>query len=872
MSAPASARFVRFGAFQLDLRSRELIRNGIRVRVPGQSIEVLAMLLENRGNVVKREELHQRLWPHGTIVEFEHSINAAVKRLREALEDSAQEPQYIETLPRLGYRFIAEAQQTPADLAAVVSDDSEAGAAGHFRILEKIGSGAMGVVYKAEDTRLGRTVALKFLPDEFSNDKAALDRFCGEARAASVLNHPNICTVYEMGQREGQLFIAMELLEGETLEARIERGPLALPEAVRVALGLLAALQALHFKQLVHRDLKPSNIFLTENGVKIIDFGLARLSRVDPIITPTELSQPGALVGTPSYMSPEQVCGEPITPASDLFAAGAIIFEMLIGRRAFEGQSVADILHNVQYGQVPSLSGSPAIAAVNSVVHRALAKKPCDRHPSSDAMANELREALLLVNSDTSLRARLTKRLIVLPFRVLRPNPETDFLAFSLPDAITSSLSGLESLIVRSSLVAARFAVDAPNLKTIAAEADVDVVLTGTLLTSGSQVRVSTQLMETSSGALIWSTTSQVALRDIFQLQDDLVNRIVESLSLPLTAHEHRRLKHDVPASPTAYEYYLRANLLYHDWPKMSVARDLYVRSIEEDPQYAPAWARLGRCLRLIVKWSGESDENLMRAKDAIEQALQLSPDLPLAHHVYAQLESDLGRAPDAMVRLLGRAQQSSNDPELFAGLTQVCRYCGLLEASVAAHEQARRLDPQVRTSVAHTRFMLGDYSAVAAESSGGDHLGVLPLALCHLGRERDAIELLRKNLLEEFPLPVIRRIGTAVLALLEGRQEDSMHECEAFIRACRDPESYYYFARQFAFMGKPARAIELLKEALRRGYVCFPTMARDPWLDSLRGNPEFSALRRAAETRYREAVQAFLTAGGDNALGLRPA
>jgi len=220
------------------------------------------------------------------------------------------------------------------------------------------------------------------------------------------------------------------------------------------------------------------------------------------------------------------------------------------------------------------------------------------------------------------------------------------------------------------------------------------------------------------------------------------------------------------------------------------------------------------------------------------------------------------------MVRLLNRAQVSSNDPELFTGLTQACRYCGLLEASLAAHEQARRLDPQVRTSVAHTHFMLGEYSAVAADSSGGDHLGVLPLALSHMGQERDAVEHLRKNLREELPLPVIRSIGTSILALLEGRYEDSVHESEVFIRSCRDPESFYYFARQFAFMGKHARAVELLNEALRRGYVCFPTMARDSWLDPLRRNPEFSAVRRAAEIRYGEAVQAFLAAGGDNILG----
>jgi len=741
----------------------------------------------------------------------------------------------------------------------------------HYRVLEKLGSGGMGVVHKAEDVKLGRLVALKFLAEELSRDPKSLARFSREARAACALNHPNICTVYEVGEHEGRHFIAMELLEGETLSARIKRGPLEVADALRIALGLLAALHVLHLKDLIHRDLKPSNVFLTATGVKIIDFGLACVPRADPTLTQTELTTPGLAVGTPGYMSPELMRGDAATPASDLFAAGAIIFEMLSGRRAFTGRSAVEVFHSVQYGQPPTLSGSPAIAAVDGVIHRSLSKEPRDRYPSAEDMATELRQALLLEGADVATRARVMSRLIVLPFRMLRPDPETDFLAFSLPDAITSSLSGLESLIVRSSLAAARFAGETPNLKSIADEADVDVVLTGTLLSSGGQLRVNTQLMEAPSGTLIWSKTAQVALRDIFQLQDNLVKSIVESLSLPLTAREHRRLKHDVPANPAAYEYYLRGNLLYYDWAKMSVARDLYVRSVEEDPQYAPAWARLGRCHRLIAKWSGGSDEALERAKDALDRALQLSPDLPLAHHLYAQLEADLGRAQDAMKRLLGLAAVNSNDPELFSGLTQVCRYCGLLEPSLAADQHARRLDPQVRTSVAHTYFMLGDYIAVPAHSTGGDHFGALPLALAHLGREREAIELLQEALRAESALPVIRWIGSSILALLEGRPEESAHQSETFIRSCRDPESYYYFARQFAFMGKHARAVELLTEAVKLGYVCFPTMARDPWLDPLRGNPDFLIVRIEAERRYRDAAQAFLAAGGDQILGVRP-
>src|SRR5207248_7635793 len=227
----------------------------------------------------------------------------------------------------------------------------------HYRILEKLGAGGMGEVYKADDTTLGRAVALKFLSNVGAihesplQDPQGLERFRREARAASALNHPNICTIYEVGEHEGQDFIAMELLEGETLGARIERGPLALAEALRIALGLLAALQVLHLKELVHRDLKPSNMFLTENGVKIIDFGLARLPRADATVTQTQLTTPGLLVGTPSYMSPEQLRGHAITPASDLFAAGAIIFEMLSRRRAFAGRSAVEVFHAIQYRQ-----------------------------------------------------------------------------------------------------------------------------------------------------------------------------------------------------------------------------------------------------------------------------------------------------------------------------------------------------------------------------------------------------------------------------------------------------------------------------------------------------------------------------------------
>ncbi|PYT22774.1 MAG: hypothetical protein DMG57_34145 [Acidobacteria bacterium] len=739
---------------------------------------------------------------------------------------------------------------------------------GHYRLLRKLGEGGMGVVYAAHDERLDRPTAIKMIRETGNADEAR-KRFWREARSAASINHPNVCQLYEIGEEGGDLFIAMELLEGESLAERLTRGPLPLPEGVRISLAMLSALQVFHRKQTVHRDLKPSNVFLTEESVKLLDFGLARLAS-HASETQTGITIPGALAGTPHYMSPEQLLGQPISPASDLFAVGSILFEMLTGKHAFTGSCVAEIFHSVTYDQPLTLTGSPAISAVDRVIHRALAKRPLDRYADPEAMARDLRAALLLGDSGSTPHARGTTRLIVLPFRILRPDPETDFLAFSLPDAITSSLSGLDSLIVRSSVAAARFASDTPDLKVIASEAGVDVVLTGTLLRAGDQLRVSTQLAEAPGGTLLWSKTSNASLRDIFQLEDELVQRIVESLSLPLTAREDRRLKHDVPASATAYEFYLRANQLALDWESVVLARDLYQRCVEEDPQYAPAWARLGRCFRMLAKWGGHPKEDLAQAQHTFERALQLNPDLPLAQDMYAYLEADLGRAPHAMVRLLERVRSSNTDPDLFAALTQICRYCGLLEASLAAHDRAYRLDPNIRTSVAHTQFVLGNYERVL-DYSFGDFGYIDALALTQLGREQPALELLRERTELKAPHRVMQKVYVAsLLALLEGRYADSIRHAEEYLAyTFRDSEGLYYLARQLAFAGAQGVAIRALRESLELGYCCFPMVTRDPWLDSLRGSAEFNALVRAAEERYRESARAFLKAEGDRILGV---
>ncbi len=573
----------------------------------------------------------------------------------------------------------------------------------------------MGVVYAALDEQLERPIALKVLRHESAADPTARERFSREARLAASVNHPHICQLYEIGESDGQLFMAMERLEGEPLSARLSRGPVPIAETVQIGLEVLAALEALHRRGITHRDLKPSNVFLTPHGAKVLDFGVSLGQTGD--VTRLPLTSPGAILGTPKYMAPEQVLGNVATASADLFAMGAILYEMLAGAAAFEADSVHAVMENVLHGDVPTLAGSPAVAAADRVIHRALAKSPEQRYASAAAMAEDLRTALVADGSEDSRRARPVTRLMVLPFRLLRPDAEIDFLAFSLADAVTNSLSPLESLVVRSTLAAARFASNAPDLQTIANEANVDVVLSGTLLRAGEVLRVSAQLLEAPSGTVLWSHSAQVALGDIFQLQDTLARQIVESLALPLSGRERRALGHDVPSNAKAYEFYLRANPLSHDSGSWEVARDLYLQCLQSDPQYAPAWARLGRVYHVIGKYRGTS-EDYARSEGALNRALELNPDLSIADRFYAQLEiGDLGRAREAMVRLVRRASSRGSDPELFAALVPACRYCGLLQHSLAAYERAARLDPNIRTSVQHTFFMLGDYLRAAAEA-----------------------------------------------------------------------------------------------------------------------------------------------------------
>jgi serine/threonine protein kinase len=738
---------------------------------------------------------------------------------------------------------------------------------GPYQITSKLGEGGMGVVYCAQDTRLNRAVALKMIRDAGA-DENLRKRFLREAQSAARVNHPSICRLYDIGEEDGHPFLVMELLEGESLAGRLARGPMVLAEAVQVTLSVLSALAALHRCSILHRDLKPSNVFLSTQGVKLLDFGLAKpiAPEHDPDgQTATELTRDGVITATPRYASPEQITGKLLDARSDLFSTAVVLFEMLTGKYAFDGNSAIAIFHAILYDSPPTLSGSPAVAAVDRVIHRALSKNPEDRLKSADEMAEDLRNALQLEDSGSHVETRTMKRLIVLPFRALRSDPETDFLAFSLPDAIAASLAGLNSLVVRSSLAGARFGGPTPDLKEIAKETEVDVVLTGTLLRAGTQLRLATQLVEAPSGTLIWSGSSQVELSDIFQLQDTLVSNVVESLALPLTAGERRRLAHYAPASSSAYDLYLRANELSRNRENLSDAIQLYGQCMLKDPQYAPAWAHLGRALWLADKYADGSSAKIAEARAALERALELNPDLPVAHNFYTHIQVEQNCALDAMQRLLRRSHTTRNDPELFAGLTHACRYCGLLEASLAAHRQARRLDPHIPTTVINTYFEMGDYQS-ALDVSKGDYGYGTAIALAMLGRVAEAIAILKKR--EHLPWRMGRLYLVSLRALLEGDRSECLRASDELLAATfRDPEGWYLLARQLSYLGETGRAFLALSRT--EGFTCHSVLAGDPWLDPLRGHSEFKHILRRAQTLHEEALGVFQAEGGPDLLGV---
>lgn len=532
------------------------------------------------------------------------------------------------------------------------------GSVAHYRVLRKLGGGGMGVVYEAEDTKLGRRVALKFLSDSLRNDTQAVERFRQEARIASALNHPNICTIYEINDSDGRLFIAMELLEGQTLRQLIADQPLPTKRLIDLAIDIAEGLDAAHAAGLLHRDLKPANIFVTSRRghAKILDFGLAKIASErtphlagDQTITRArdELTSAGATVGTVNYMSPEQVRGETLDSASDLFSFGAVLYEMATGRQCFPGRTwgiVFDAVLNRQPTAVRALN--PDVPRkLEQIIHCLLEKDRQQRYASAEALAADLQSVRQGVESSRSLHARsgpsvrsvarAAWSVAVLPFRNATADANNEYLSDGISESIIDVLSRLPNLRVIARSTSFRYkSLDADPLS-VGHELGVNAVLSGRISQLGDRLIIRAELVDVSNGWQIWGEQYSRRLNDIFEVQEDIASEISAKLQLKLSADEKKRIKKRPTEDASAYKLYLKGRYCWHNRGEAQIkaAIEHFQDAIRNDPTYSRAYAGLADCYAtLSFVFFARPRETMTKARAAADKAIEIDPLLAEGH------------------------------------------------------------------------------------------------------------------------------------------------------------------------------------------------------------------------------------------------
>jgi len=612
----------------------------------------------------------------------------------------------------------------------------------HYRIIEKLGEGGMGVVYKAEDTKLKRTVALKFLPGELTRDPDAKERFIREAQAAAALNHPCICTIYEVGEHDGQSFIAMELVEGESLKERIECGPLPIDDAVSSAVEVGEGLGEAHEKGIVHRDIKPGNIMLTSRGqAKILDFGLARLG-ADMKLTKTDTT-----LGTVAYMSPEQTSGKDVDRRTDIWSLGVVLYEMVAGQRPFAGDYEAAVAHSILNDAPEPLTArrSNVPLELDRIVGKALAKNPSERYPHVEDMLVDLRAlrsatqsrpvaqgtktaggrnklaiagaaagivvvialavAILprLFRSGTQPRGPLApseqKMLVVLPFENLG-SPEGEYFANGITDAITARLAGVSGLGVISRQSAMQYKKTTKTIRQIGKELGVDYVLEGTVQRErlgdpASRVRVIPQLVRVANDTHVWADTYDEDMTEVFRIQSDIAERVAAQLDVALLEPERRAMQKRPTENLAAYENYLRGTDYAYslDVSNVEMSVSFFQKAVSLDPQFAEAWACLSIVHRALY-WAFDRPGGLTPLIEAAKRAQQLAPDLPethlaLGYVAYSQREFD--RA----LEHFDRAERLRPNGETAQAIGFTLRRMGRWQEALNYGEKAGRLLPR---------------------------------------------------------------------------------------------------------------------------------------------------------------------------------
>jgi TolB-like protein/predicted Ser/Thr protein kinase len=737
---------------------------------------------------------------------------------------------------------------------------------GRYRVLEPLGEGGMGRVYLAEDPSLGRKLAVKVLPPEFSRDPERRERLLHEARAASALNHPNILTIHDLGESDGALYVAMELIEGCTLR-EWARGRTRTPsDVLRMLRQALAALGVAHQAGLVHRDLKPENMMVRADGLlKILDFGLAR--SVTPGVAARTATLPGTILGTAPYMSPEQVLGQPAGPPSDLFSLGTILYELLTGRHPFAADTAVETMHRILHEapEAPSRVNRALTADFDFVLAKALSKDPTRRHASAHDMDVDLETldcgcgtAAPASGGDGAPRA-----LAVLPFKNIGGDPELGYLGVGLADAVITRLSSSPDLIVRATSSIAPYQNQPVDPRRVGVELDVSAVLDASFQRFGERFRATARLVETGTGRSLWAGKVDLKFDDIFEVQDQVAHGIAEAMTARLREATSVAKSTYTPL-PQAYELLLRAHEASRssDAEGFRRAAELAEQATRVDPGYADAWAFLGSYCHGMNDGGFDPDPIWsLKADEALARARAVDPENDQALFAAAALRLTRGAKRDAYASLVLSRRRMPNQPFVPHYFSYLFRLCDMMDEALAASRKARDLDPSSPWSYwARIRLlaMTGNLRA------GWDELETMRARMGAAGHARNSQILLLTY--EDRPQDVLDlgdpgpgNMGAVTsdiaLALLRvGRKEEAMpliEQCERF--AAIDMDQAAIAASLRARLGQRDAAFRHLDRAAALGNDTLTFYTNPIFFEPLFGDPRWEPFLNGVRSRVTQ-------------------